>query len=56
LFFQCIVTLHGSENYKFVVVEEYGIVSSYNPRLKSGDIQTMVYVSANNLNPLYVMI
>lgn len=41
---ETIVTLHGSDKYKFIVVEDYGIVSSYNPRLKSGDIQTMVYL------------
>ena len=42
---QCLVMLHGSMDYKFVVVEEFGIVSSYNPRTVFGDIQTMVIVS-----------
>ena len=37
--------LHGSPYYKFVVVEEFGIVSSYNPRTVFGDVQTMVVVS-----------
>ena len=37
--------LHDSEEYRFIVVEENGIVQSYSPRLIRGDIQTMVYVS-----------
>lgn len=39
--------LHGGDNYRFVRVEEFGYVSSYNPRLLAGDIQTMVDVSAS---------
>ncbi len=42
---QSIVTLHDSDKYKFVVVEDFGIVSQYAPRTIRGDIQTMVYVS-----------
>ncbi len=45
--------LHGSPTYKFVVVEEFGIVSSYNPRTVFGDIQTMVSVSTCSL-PRYL--
>ena len=41
--------LHGSSDYKFVVVEEFGIVSSYNPRTVFGDIQTMVMASIDVL-------
>ena len=37
--------LHDSNQYKFVVVEDFGIVSQYAPRTIRGDIQTMVYVS-----------
>jgi hypothetical protein len=37
--------LHGGDDYRFVRVEEFGYVSSYNPRLLGGDIQTMVDVS-----------
>ena len=36
--------LHGSQDYKFVVTEEFGIVSSYAPRTVFGDVQTMVVV------------
>ena len=43
--FQSLVTLHDSEDYRFVVVDDFGIVSSYAPRLARGNIQTMVYVS-----------
>ena len=38
------LTLYGSEDHRFVNVEDYGVVSSYSPRLSSGDHQTMVYV------------
>ena len=46
---ECIVMLHGSDNYKFVVIEEFGIVSSYAPRTISGDIQTMMFVSITSV-------
>ncbi len=36
--------LHGSDDYKFVIVEDFGIVSSYAPRTVFGDVQTMVVV------------
>ena len=42
---QAVVILHDSEDYRFVVVEEFGIVSSYAPRTIRGTVQTMVYVS-----------
>ena len=45
-FLQIIVMLHGSPDYKFVVTEEFGIVSSYAPRTVFGDVQTMVLVSS----------
>ena len=41
---QSIVMLHDSNQYKYVVVEDFGIVSQYAPRTIRGDIQTMVYV------------
>ena len=43
--FQSLVTLHDSDDYRFVVVDDFGIVNSYAPRLARGNIQTMVYVS-----------
>jgi len=41
---ECVVTLHDSDDYRFVVVEEFGIVSSYSPRTIRGAVQTMVYL------------
>jgi hypothetical protein len=46
---QVIMTLHGSDNYRFVVVEEYGFVRSYDPRTLSGDVQIMVWVGVKVL-------
>ena len=43
--FQVIVTLHGGDDYRFINVEEYGLVSAYRPRLSAGDVQTMVEVT-----------
>ncbi|RZF38559.1 hypothetical protein LSTR_LSTR006154 [Laodelphax striatellus] len=40
-----LVTLLSSPDYKFVHVEENGIVSSYNARLTTGDHQVLVYVT-----------
>ncbi|ELT90450.1 hypothetical protein CAPTEDRAFT_197471 [Capitella teleta] len=37
-----IIVLRDSEDYRFIRVEEFGILSSYNPRTTRGDIQTMV--------------
>ena len=39
------MTLHGGEDYRFVIVEDNGWANAYNPRLAAGDIQTMVEVS-----------
>ena len=41
---KALVTLHGSDSYRFITVADNGIVSSYNPRTVSGDVQTSVYV------------
>ncbi|KAI5704478.1 hypothetical protein M8J75_005777 [Diaphorina citri] len=38
------VVLRGSSQYKFVHVEENGIVSSYGARLSSGDHQILIYL------------
>lgn len=43
-YLEAIVVLHHSEDYRFVVVEEFGIVSSYNPRTIHGDVLLMVYL------------
>ena len=44
---QVVAMLHGSQDYRFIAVEEFGIVSSYSPRTVAGDIQTMVNVSSH---------
>lgn len=46
-----LVTLKGSPDYKFVNVDEGGIVSSYSARLTTGDHQMLVYVSFTLLPP-----
>ena len=47
---QCLVTLHDSDEYVFVIVNTGNKVqSSYAPRTTRGDIQTMVYVSSISL-------
>ncbi|CAH1779511.1 unnamed protein product [Owenia fusiformis] len=43
-YLEALVTLHRSPDYRYVIVEEFGIVSSYAPRLGTGDLQTLVYV------------
>nr|UCK81481.1 macroglobulin-complement related protein-like 3 [Arenicola marina] len=45
---EAIVTLHGGEDYRFIFVEDFGYVNSYNPRLpvQSGDVQVMVEMEA----------
>lgn len=39
------VRLLGSDDYKFVEVDAYGSVASYNARLLSGDHEILIYVS-----------
>ncbi|KDR15355.1 CD109 antigen [Zootermopsis nevadensis] len=41
-----VLTLHASPQYKFVHVEEGGIVTSYGARLSGGDHQHLVYLPA----------
>lgn len=38
------VVLHGSPDYKFVHVEENGIVRAYNPRTSFGEHQFFIYI------------
>ncbi len=39
---EVVVILKGSDQYKFIHVEEYGYVVSYAPRLSSGDHHHLV--------------
>ncbi|KAM7353925.1 macroglobulin complement-related [Cochliomyia hominivorax] len=50
------VVLHGSPDYKFVHVEENGIVRSYNPRTSFGEQQFFVYLDAQGTTVVYVPI
>ncbi|EDW64840.1 CD109 antigen [Drosophila virilis] len=51
---EAIVVLHGSPNYKFVHVEEDGIVRSYNPRTSFGEHQFFIYLDAQGTTVVYV--
>lgn len=42
------VVLTGSPDYKFVHVEEHGIVRSYNPRTSYGEHQFFIYIKAQD--------
>ncbi len=45
MLFQAVIILHGHEHYNFINVQDFGIVSSYAPRLTGmTDIQVMVPV------------
>ncbi|XP_002027253.2 CD109 antigen [Drosophila persimilis] len=48
------VVLHGSPDYKFVHVEEDGIVRSYNPRISGGEHQFFIYLDAQGTTVVYV--
>ena len=39
---EVVIILRGSDQYKFIHVEEYGYVVSYAPRLSSGDHHHLV--------------
>lgn len=43
------VVLTGSQDYKFVHVEENGIVRAYNPRTSFGEHQFFIFIKVDNL-------
>ena len=45
-YIEVLITMHGSTDYDFVLVESMGFVRSYDPRTHSGDHQTIVFVSS----------
>ncbi|XP_037927862.1 CD109 antigen [Teleopsis dalmanni] len=51
---EAIVVLHESKDYKFVHVEEDGIVRSYNPRTSFGEHQSFIYLEAQGTTVVYV--
>uniref|UniRef100_A0A6B2E7M4 Putative alpha-macroglobulin n=1 Tax=Phlebotomus kandelakii TaxID=1109342 RepID=A0A6B2E7M4_9DIPT len=50
------VVLHGSPDYKFVHVDENGIVRSYNPRTSFGEHQFFIYLEAQGTAIVYLPI
>ncbi|XP_055916292.1 CD109 antigen [Eupeodes corollae] len=50
------VVLHGSQDYKFVHVEDGGIVRSYNPRTSFGEHQFFVYLESQGTTIVYLPI
>jgi CD109 antigen len=50
------VVLHGSPDYKFVHVEEDGIVTSYNPRTSYGEHQFFIYLESQSSTIVYIPI
>uniref|UniRef100_A0A2M4B942 TEP1-F n=1 Tax=Anopheles marajoara TaxID=58244 RepID=A0A2M4B942_9DIPT len=50
------VVLHSSPDYKFVHVEEDGIVRSYNPRTSFGEHQFYIYLLAQDSTNVYLPI
>jgi len=55
LFAQVLILLHGDPNYKFIIVEDFGYVVSYNPRTFQGDVQTMLSIKGN-MECTYILI
>ncbi|XP_035435862.2 CD109 antigen [Spodoptera frugiperda] len=51
---EAVVVLAASPDYKFVHVEENGIVRSYNPRTSFGEHQFFVYISAGDAATVHV--
>lgn len=50
------VVLHSSEHYKFVHVEQNGIVRSYNPRTSFGEHQFFIYINAQDATVVFLPI
>ncbi|KAJ8926001.1 hypothetical protein NQ315_009856 [Exocentrus adspersus] len=50
------VVLNGSPDYKFVHVEENGIVRAYNPRTSFGEHQFFIYIKAQDAVVVYIPI
>ncbi|CAH1797576.1 unnamed protein product [Owenia fusiformis] len=50
---EALITMHKSPNHKFVRVEDFGVVSSYAPRLGDSDLQTMLFVPEGKSTWIY---
>lgn len=53
---EAIVGLVGSNDYKFVHVEEDGIVRAYNPRTSFGEHQFLIFIKAQDVAIVYIPI
>ncbi|XP_038211501.1 CD109 antigen [Zerene cesonia] len=51
---EAVVVLEASPHYKFVHVEEHGIVRSYNPRTSFGEHQFFVYIAAGDAATVHI--
>ncbi|XP_045471389.1 CD109 antigen [Harmonia axyridis] len=50
------VVLNGSPDYKFVHVEENGVVRAYNPRTSYGEHQFFIFIKAQDAEVVYIPI
>lgn len=52
---EVLILLHGDPDYRFIIVEDFGYVVSYNPRTFQGDVQTMLSIKGQ-LTCTYLLI
>ncbi|PVD21251.1 hypothetical protein C0Q70_19422 [Pomacea canaliculata] len=55
-YLEVLVTMHGSEDHEFVLVEERGWVFSYKPNTHKGDHQTIVFLEPGESKDIYMPI
>ncbi|KAL8603129.1 hypothetical protein ACOMHN_059301 [Nucella lapillus] len=55
-YLEVLITMHGSDNYEFVTVEELGWVFSYRPNTHKGDHQTIVFLEPGESKDIYLPI
>ncbi|XP_076469788.1 CD109 antigen-like [Babylonia areolata] len=55
-YLEVLITMHGSDNYEFVTVEELGWVYSYRPNTHKGDHQTIVFLEPGESKDIYMPI
>jgi len=53
---EVLVVLNNSPNYKFIHVESYGFVQSYNPRTSFGEHQHLVWIKAQDAVQVHIPI
>lgn len=51
---EALIILHSSEMYRFINVEEKGIVSSFAPKLSAGDHHVLVVLYPNEVRRIYL--